>query len=568
MRRAPAGRRERGGALIIIAALLLLGVAWGAMSALSRGSAPTRAEREVKTGAALQAAKQALLSYMVQHAARASTGVPGQLPCPESLSYVGGASEGDEDPACSTFVGRLPWRTLGIDQPRDGSGEPLWYALSPAFRAAPLNFSTNGSLAFTSGGTTTNVVALIIAPGAPLSTASLGGTPPAGCSAVNQPSATRNQAPLDAARFLECGNESSSFQHLGLSDWTNDRVIAVTQAEWVAALAPVIGDRLQREVAPALNEWRTANGWGASWLPYASLFNDPATNDRCGNYGVREGIAPTVGASDITCTGWTGGNVSALLSLLVGSSCVSNPTEMVCTFSGLTFAVGGALFSARVTATAPRVAGSFRKPITLADIQVAPAAGTTVSNFSLSVSPATGDATIQFDVSRDLLFLALVDFTIRIPQLPNADLMADARVAWFLNNNWDRHTYYAVAPDSVVNPVGSCVAIGDPACMEARGLAATSGNYWDKRLVLALMGPALPTQNRSGAGADLLANYLEEHNATTGDRVFRAAFHTTNPSPSLETPAVNPPYPAFNDRLAACPFKHVDQAGADVPICN
>ena len=61
MRRAPASRRQRGGALIIIAALLLLGVAWGAMSALSRGSAPTRAEREVKTGAALQAAKQALL---------------------------------------------------------------------------------------------------------------------------------------------------------------------------------------------------------------------------------------------------------------------------------------------------------------------------------------------------------------------------------------------------------------------------------------------------------------------------------------------------------------------------
>ena len=566
MRGAPAGRRQRGGALIIIAALLLLGVAWGAMSAFSKRQAPGRAEREVKTGAALQAAKQALLGYMVQLAARSSTSVPGMLPCPEALGSIGTAAEGDEDPACGTTVGRLPWRTLGIEPLYDGEGEQLWYALSPAFRSAPLNFASSGQLAY--NGSANAAVAVIIAPGAPLNTLSVPGAPPAGCVAVNQPAVNRKQAPLDAANFFECGNAAGSYAHLGVSDWSNDRVLAISAAEWAAALAPVIGDRLQREVAPALNEWRTANGWGTSWLPYASAFSDPATNDRCGDYGVREGIPPTVGASDITCTGWTGGNVSALLAVLLGSSCVSNPSEMVCTFSGLTFAVGGELFSARVTATAPRVAGSFRKPITVADIQVTPAAGTTVSNFSLSVSPASGDATIQFDVSRNLLFMSPVNFTIRIPHLPNADLMADARLAWFLNNNWDRHTYYAVAPDSVINPAGACAAPGDPACIEVRGLGATSGNYWDKRLVLALMGPALPTQNRSGAGADLLVNYLEEHNATSGDRVFRAAFHTNNPSPWLETPAVNPPYPAFNDRLAACPFKHVDQAGVDVPICN
>ena len=567
MRRAPAGRRgQRGGALLIIAALLLLGIAWGAMSALGRGHAPGQAEREVKTGAALHAAKQALLGYMVQLAARSGTAVPGMLPCPEALASIGTAAEGDEDLACSTMVGRLPWRTLGIEPLYDGDGEQLWYALSPAFRSAPLNFASSGQLTY--NGSANAAVAVIIAPGAPLNTSSVPGAPPAGCSAVNQPSVNRKQAPLNAANFFECGNAAASYAHLGVSDWSNDRVIAISAAEWAAALAPMIADRLQREVAPALNAWRTANGWGANWLPYASTFSNPLTNDRCGDYGVREGVPPTVGASATGCTGWINGNVSALLSLLLAPSCASNATEMVCTFSGLTFAVGGALFTARVTATAPRVAGSLRKPITLADIQVTPAAGTTVSGFTLSVSPATGDATIQFDVSRNLLLATLVDFTVRIPHLPDADLMADARMTWFLNNNWDQHTYYAVAPNSVINPAGACAALGDPACMEVRGLAATSGNYWDKRLVLALMGPALGSQNRSGAGADLLANYLEEHNATSGDRVFRAAFHTTNPSPSAETPAVNPPYPAFNDRVAACPFKHVDHTGADVPLCN
>ena len=565
MRRAPAGCRQRGGALLIIAALLLLGVVWGAMSALGKGHAPGQAEREVKTGAALQAAKQALLGYMVQLAARSDTAVPGMLPCPEALASIGTAAEGDEDLACSTLVGRLPWRTLGIEPLYDGEGEQLWYALSPAFRSAPLNFASSGQLTY--NGSANAAVAVIIAPGAPLNTASVPGTPPAGCSAVNQPAVNRKQAPLNAANFFECGNASASYAHLGVSEWSNDRVIAISAAEWAAALAPAIGDRLQREVAPALNAWRTANGWGTNWLPYASTFSNPLTNDRCGDYGVREGVPPTVGASATACTGWTGGNVSAVLGgLLPGSSCVSDPNEMVCTFTGLLFVAG--LFSVHITATAPRVAGSFRKPITDAAIQATPAAGTTVSGFSLSVSPATGNATIDFDVSRNLAAFSSAAFTVRIPHLPDADLMADARMAWFLNNNWDQHTYYAVAPNSVINPAGACAALGDPACMEVRGLAATSGNYWDKRLVLALMGPAVGTQNRSGAGADLLASYLEEHNATSGDRVFRAAFHTTNPSPGSETPAVNPPYPAFNDRLAACPFKHVDHTGADVPLCN
>jgi len=551
MRRAPASRRQRGGALLIIAALLLLGIAWGAISAVRNIAAPGQAERETKTGAALEAAKRALLSYMVQHAARPTTGIPGQLPCPESVSYVGSNAEGDEDAACSSFVGRLPWRTLGIDQPRDGYGEPLWYALSPAFRASPLNFSTPGSLSFTSGGATTSVVALIIAPGAPLSTASVGGTPPAGCTAVNQPSATRNQAPLNAARFLECGNESGSFQHVGLSDWTNDRVIAITQAEWIAALAPVIGDRLQRETAPALADWRSTESnanWGVRFLPGASSFSNPSTNGLCGTYSLREGLMPTARSASTTCTNWTGGSVGGLLGLVSAVTCGPSGSNYQCRYNqalSLLFLIG----TARVRATAPNVGQSFRRPITAADIVVSPPGGN-ISNFSVTLDASTGEAQIQFDVS---YFLALLNpVTVTFPNLPDAALFGDSRMAWFVNNEWARHTYYSIAPSSEINPAAGFMTLSN--------LPATNGNTNDKRFVLALMGTALASQARSCAADADLDGTLD---CNDRDQYIESRDNAVPTTFILQTAGA-----AYNDRLATCPFKHVDQSSNDVVLCN
>ena len=48
------------------------------------------------------------------------------------------------------IIGRLPWKTFGLPDLRDGSGERLWYALSPNFRdnpsVSPLNSDTRGSI--------------------------------------------------------------------------------------------------------------------------------------------------------------------------------------------------------------------------------------------------------------------------------------------------------------------------------------------------------------------------------------------------------------------------------------
>ena len=65
----------------------------------------------------------------------------GELPCPDT------DNDGFAEAACSTrTLGRVPWRTLGIPEPRDTAGETLWYAVS-------LRFLGNASNPITKDGT-------------------------------------------------------------------------------------------------------------------------------------------------------------------------------------------------------------------------------------------------------------------------------------------------------------------------------------------------------------------------------------------------------------------------------
>ncbi|MFC4159809.1 hypothetical protein [Chitinimonas lacunae] len=72
-------------------------------------------------------------------------------------------------------MGRLPWRDLGIDELRDGEGEPLWYAIDGAFRGGssnsrPINSDTRPNLLYhrSPAHPAEPIVAVILAPGAPL----------------------------------------------------------------------------------------------------------------------------------------------------------------------------------------------------------------------------------------------------------------------------------------------------------------------------------------------------------------------------------------------------------------
>ena len=560
--------RQRGAALILFATVLVLGIAWFAVGAL--GKAPVAsAERDAITGAALQKAKQALLGYVAQYAARTDHDKPGRLPCPEALASIGTANEGQAAPNCSNVaatLGRLPWGTLGINQLRDGYGEPLWLAISPGFRGVTpttaINFATPAQLNFFNDtvNPAVQVVAVIIAPGRPLDTIDDPAALPAWCPAkVNQNSATRNTAPLAAANFIECGNATGSYRNPGTSQWSNDRAIAITAAEWADAIAPGVADRLQRQVAPAMQNYYNATSlasWGQRFFPNASTFGTaaPATNDLCGNASAFSGMPPTIisatSVATATCnTNWTGAAVSNInvagIDLLTLSGCNINATRLRCDLT----AVLGGVFSPRVTATAPGAGYAFRwidpATITVTINGVTTTASTTITG---SVNPAdgTGSSTIQVN----LPLLSILDTVrITIPH-PTDALVADARSAWYINNGWDRFTYYGLAQAASHDPAGTCNPGGTvTGCLTANGLpASTPAN--DKRLVLVLMGP------RPVAGltwpSTTVSDYLEYENGITANAIYEARAQGAD----------------FNDRLAVCPFKYQDQAGADVVLCN
>jgi hypothetical protein len=546
-------RRQQGVALILMATLLVMGVAWFAIGA-GKSRSVTEYEREAKTGAALREAKAALLAYAAQYAARSNTAEPGQMPCPESTNYFAAGTEGQASTSCSNAnesVGRLPWRTLGIDQLRDGYGEPLWYVLSRGFRNPPINFGTFGQINY--NGSANAAVALIIAPGRVVNTLSDPGTPPAACAKVNQGSSNRNATtgPLDPTKFLECSNAIGPYGNPGnmanWSTWSNDRVIAITSQEWADAIASAIADRLQRQTLPALRNWETAEAaatgkswastWSAPYQPFAVTFANPNASTFCGSGGVREGLVPLAAWSTTDCdVRWTG-SASALLNLL-SLGCSQQATYLSCQFLGL-LGIGGTT----ITATAPNIANGYRGTLTAADISVS--GGGTVGASSLSISSATGAATLTVQVTFPLLAL-LQAVEVRIPYVADANVLSDSRVTWVTNNNWQRYLYYAVAPGATVSPTSACAAAGDPGCITVAGLAASTGATNDKRVVLALSGRPIGTQVQPSANR---TDYFESRVSATQ---FTSATVTST----------------YNDRLAACPFQFTMQSGATTTICN
>ncbi|HEY2337105.1 MAG TPA: hypothetical protein VGI18_07065 [Burkholderiales bacterium] len=561
-----ASRAQRGAALILFATVLILGVAWYTVGILGRAPVAT-AERETITGVALQSAKQALLAYAARQAARSSEASPGRLPCPEHPSVAGTANAGQAAPivaiaATCSGIGRLPWRTLGVDQIRDGYGEPLWlivptgtWTLVNSSTTLTINPGIAGQLAV--DGAANAAVALIVAPGAPVNNLAEPGAPAAGCARVNQNVATRNTAPLVPANFLECANSAvttpGAYTSVMTSPWSNDRVIVVTAAEVMDAVAGPVADRMQRQVAPAMYDYYNATSlasWGQRFFPNASSFASapPATNDLCGDTGAREGMPPTATVASAVCsTNWTSGGATGLGALLSFGGCTSFATFIRCDFTALL----GGLLTPHITVNAPRVGYSFRwvDPTTIT-VQVnggAQSAAST-SNYGGSVSAADGSASMSFDVALPLLSIA-DSISIRVPHPADA-LLADARSTWYVSNGWDRYSYYGVARSATSDPGASICTPGGTVsgCLSVNGLpSSTPAN--DKRVVLLLMSRALAGQTQPSTA---LADYLEGTNADTGRTAYASATVTS----------------VFNDRVAACPFKYQDATGTSQVVCN
>jgi len=523
---------QQGAVLLALLALVVLAVSWFLLAAL-RGTGNYTAQARARNAAVMQRAKQALVGYIVRQAALQEEDNPGRLPCPEARGYIGTASEGIAAGSCTLpALGRLPWRTLGLDRTLDAFGEPLWYAVSPGW-ALPrpgaelsINSDTEGGL--TLEGRTNAAVALIIAPGPPLAVPSV-----AGCVARTQ---SRGNTPPDLRDYLECTNADvppdARFASAGPVGTINDQILPVTSADLLPGLEAAIKVRIERDIVPALRQVYAGPEWGLPAghvaFPYAAPFADPGASDFHGMVGAVQGLLPFSAASgcatrsDARCasslTGWdtrrapdvvqTGGS-GRLRSAQCGFAADAS-TWCRGTYSGAP--------RLRLSAIQHGVALALRK----FDPQKA-----TVYYYSTSGRvPVAGtlsgrlaaDASARVELSGNLPDLGReTDFYMKMGQ----DVLADHPLldrnnptsGWFVRNEWFRLVYYAFAPALAPGGAGRCSVSAPVTCLQVENLEPRAA----QRAILVLAGRSLRGAARPN---ESLADYLDSDENRDGDDRF------------------------------------------------
>jgi hypothetical protein len=323
-------RRQQGAALLLLLAVLTLGGMWYLVSGLHARSGDFTAANRAYNARVLNQAKQALLGYVAHQAAVSGENNPGAFLCPEAAANAGTGNEGIASGNCTLpAVGRLPWKTIGIEKLVDASGEPLWYVVANGW-AKPSSSGntiinsncTDATSAMTcwtgqltlqtinADGSMTSqanaAVALIIAPGAAMNVHSA-----TGCTARNQTDpSTGRAAPaagIDPLNYVECYNSATStFSVTGPSTSFNDQAVSVTAAEVLPLIEAAIADRFQKEFAALMRNTYTTGSWPTSpVLPFAVSMANPTTspgNKLQGGSGTIGGLLPASYAYTGQCT--------------------------------------------------------------------------------------------------------------------------------------------------------------------------------------------------------------------------------------------------------------------------
>jgi len=263
MRRAPSSlpRHQRGALLILL--VIALGILAATVFVSMLSSSDIQNKRDKQTAAALAEAKAALIGY-----AASDTNRPGELPCPD---YDGDGKitiPGDYNgSACKSYTGRLPWISLGLPDLRDGYGERLWYAVSVNFHAnstAQVNSNVPGQLSIGGISPANNVIAIVFAPGPPLSGQVRDATH------VNDPTSY-----LEGNNAL--GLSNTNFTTANASATFNDRLLPITNAN----LFPAVEKRIAGEIIGTDTPTIGLRGYYMSpgYYPYAG---DSSGNEQSG----------------------------------------------------------------------------------------------------------------------------------------------------------------------------------------------------------------------------------------------------------------------------------------------
>lgn len=251
-------RRSTQCGQVLLGIVVILGIVFGALFYTFVSPANSAVERDRITNAALAQARDALIGYAVGQKNGASNYRPGELPCP-AADINGDEASSCDTPANTPAIGRLPWKKLGLPDPRDGAGEKLWYAVSRTFKNAPqtgiLNSDTAGDFTVTGLTPASNVIAIVFAPGPAIG------------------SQRRDAANINnVANYLdgENANGDTIFTTALTSDTFNDKLILITSDNFF----PAVTMRVAREASSFLQAYFTANGY----YPFANDYSDPSFN--------------------------------------------------------------------------------------------------------------------------------------------------------------------------------------------------------------------------------------------------------------------------------------------------
>jgi len=263
--------KQQGAAFIVMMVILVLGITSYFVSGLNGTS--LRNARNEKTAEALVAAREALMGYAIKNDKR-----PGSLPCPDTTN------DGTAEGSCSgsNLIGRIPWKTLGIPDHRDGYNETLWYTLAPSFRNTGTSLYSDSTAELSLSGTS-DVAAIVFSAGPAL---------------ANQQRDTNNATcPLDgisrpanlcASNYLEGENQDNDyvFSRASETDTFNDASLEL-KAE---PLLSLVEQRIARQVLTCLNDYAASNPWGR--FPWSTQLDGGSSPNYDDNSDERFGRLP------------------------------------------------------------------------------------------------------------------------------------------------------------------------------------------------------------------------------------------------------------------------------------
>ncbi len=536
--------RQRGLALLVLLVLFAMAGTYMLLSSLNQGSTALALARAATTRAALQEAKTALIGWAASETSQPTPFQAGALPCPDINND--GQSDYSSPTTCTSRHGRLPYKTLGISDLHDASGEILWYAVSSNFVRSTSNVINSdklGGITISGVAAASNVIAVVLAPGAALGTQnrSPGGT---SCNAAGQPCNT-------ASNYLEGINGDANYddyitavEHLidpVAANLFNDQLLAITQQDLFSIVEPVVAARIQRDIVaqyvynsdPTLtdstkqwsdnsanrNKSRYFDAWGG--FPFAAPFANPGTSSFTGVAATNEGLLPVVGSLSYNFPVATGTVSKTGGSGTISGNCLATTAVALrCTVTS-----GGFLSQPNFRMSSggvPNVGLSFVQLPQLGNVSTS---GGSISSRSLSGSlNAAGAGIVNLDATMPLSFFGTsVTVTIGVgPFYTTSPFITsplisptDGIAGWFTTNNWHLDTYYAVSPGYAPGGGGACSTSAPPKCLTVNNLNTTPTNNKDAILILAgrsLAGTARPNAT--------LGDYLEGQNASTGDYVF------------------------------------------------